>query len=243
MKYQLETIPVWDAVERHADSCIICGLMEDSLQRKVSYYLGNSVMNPETRLQVNHRGFCPEHYGMLSEEKKPQSLALMSHTRLQETVRHLQPLIRQLGSSKTPRGVRKLAKQLEAAAAQREAGCLICDALQDDLNRYEFTLVHLWGSDSEFVEAFSKSGGVCLHHLPSLVEMAPEGLSGESLREFCGYLSSQMEAWLAKAIDEVQWQTQMYKSESAGKDWRGCQEAHKRAVRREIGRARIHDQG
>jgi len=114
MKYKLETIPVWDAVKRQKaerqkhemndpreeetarSCCFLCRLMEDSEQRYIDYYLGSSVMNPETRVQVNSRGFCPHHYLALTKAEKPQALALIAHTHLLETRKTAKPYLRRL---------------------------------------------------------------------------------------------------------------------------------------------------
>ena len=44
MKYELETIPVWDAI-KDDNECFLCTLMKQSEQVAVSYYLGSSVMH------------------------------------------------------------------------------------------------------------------------------------------------------------------------------------------------------
>lgn len=241
MKYKLETIPVWDAVEHSTKTCIICHLMEQSEARKIEFYLGNSVMNPETRVRVNSRGFCVHHYRLLTEGGKPLSLGLMAHTRLQETACQLEKALKSLKSSSSPRSARKAAKQMQEVLDGREKECLICEGMQDNLNRYLYTTVHLWGSDEEFRTALRDSGGVCFHHLPLLTQMAPEALSGDQLAAFCRELGACAEAWLQRAVEEVHWLTQRNKSQYAGSDWKGCEQAHIRAVVMEIGSGRIHE--
>ncbi len=239
MKYKLETIPVWDAVQREEKTCIICFLMEQSEQRKITFYLGNSVMNPETRVRVNTQGFCPDHYRKLIGGGKPLSLGLMAHTRLQETWKQVDRAVHALGSSSSPRSVKKAALQLESVMEGREAGCLICEGMSDNLNRYLYTTAHLWGAEQEFREAFRDSGGVCLHHLSFLAAMAPEALGKGLLGEFCSELVQNSKLWMERTLDEVQWLTQRNKSENSGMDWKGCEQAHARAVLREIGSGRI----
>ena len=57
-KYQLETIPVWDGIKSGSE-CFICDLMEQAQTDSLEFFLGSSVMNPETRVRVNSTGFCP----------------------------------------------------------------------------------------------------------------------------------------------------------------------------------------
>ncbi len=48
MKIQLETIPVWDGLNSGSE-CYICDLMKEAEEDALTFYLGPSVMNPETR--------------------------------------------------------------------------------------------------------------------------------------------------------------------------------------------------
>ena len=69
-KYQLETIPVWDGIKSQSE-CFICDLMEQAQNDSLEFYLGSSVMNPETRVRVNSIGFCPQHTSMLVQSGHP----------------------------------------------------------------------------------------------------------------------------------------------------------------------------
>ncbi|OQY40473.1 MAG: hypothetical protein B6229_01595 [Spirochaetaceae bacterium 4572_7] len=50
MKYELETIPVWDAFKADCE-CPICKLKEKAEETYLKFFLGNSVMVPETPLK------------------------------------------------------------------------------------------------------------------------------------------------------------------------------------------------
>ena len=76
VKYQLETIPVYDAWASDA-TCPLCTLMDAAEHRHVNYYLGNSVMNPETRVLVNETGFCSRHFPMMREAGYAHHLGLV----------------------------------------------------------------------------------------------------------------------------------------------------------------------
>ncbi|MCH3907358.1 MAG: DUF6062 family protein [Sphaerochaeta sp.] len=82
MKVQLETIPVWDALKAGGE-CFLCDLKAESEADAVRFYLGPSVMNPETRVKVNENGFCPRHFEALIAAGKPQGLGLMAETYLE----------------------------------------------------------------------------------------------------------------------------------------------------------------
>ena len=81
MKIQLETIPVWDGIKSNSE-CYICDLMGEAQRYAISFYLGSSVMNPETRVRVNEHGFCYKHSQMLVTAQNSQGVALMADTYL-----------------------------------------------------------------------------------------------------------------------------------------------------------------
>ncbi len=238
MKYKLETIPVWDAMHEDTE-CLFCSLMEKAERRYIDFYLGSSVMNPETRVKVNSVGFCPTHYSALSEEPKPQGLALISHTHLLETQRALGPLQDSLKHIKKGKRAKKIIEQIREVLRSRESGCLICENMEMTLLRYAYTYVFLWGSEPEFRDAVEKSKGICLHHYPVVLDMASQALEGGQQEEFLRTIASSMDRWLSKMAEDVHWQTQMYKSENRDKDWRGTQDAHKRAIHHETGSVRF----
>ncbi|MCK5155944.1 MAG: hypothetical protein KAQ69_05885 [Spirochaetales bacterium] len=238
MKYKLETIPVWDALHKKTE-CLFCYLMKNAKKRYIEYYLGSSVMNPETRVKVNSVGFCPEHYSDLANAEKPQPMSLITHTHLLETRDKLKPYLDKLKNEKSPGKTGKHIVEIRKVLLEREKGCLICESMQTTLNRYTYTFVHLWGNDEEFRTAFLKSKSICLHHLPAVLDMAGNALKKKQLSEFFSEIIDFVEKSLEKSIHDVYWMTQMYKSENRDKDWKGCQDAQKRAVNRELGIGRI----
>lgn len=238
MKYKLETIPVWDALHEDTE-CLICFLMEKAEKRFIDYYLGSSVMNPETRVKVNTIGFCPEHYADLAQAEKPQPMSLVAHTHLLETKEKLESVMKRLGRVESARKSGKYIGEMKKILFERDKGCLICESMKKTLNRYAFTFVHLLGNDEEFRKTFRDSKSICLHHLPAVLEMAGDALTKEQQSVFFNEIISSVEKSLKKSVDDVHWMSQMYKSENRDKDWNGCQDAHKRAVLRELGKGRI----
>ena len=57
MKYHIDTIPVWDAMKLDGE-CLLCALERKTELGEADRYLGASVMEPDTRIQVNEKGFC-----------------------------------------------------------------------------------------------------------------------------------------------------------------------------------------
>ncbi len=240
MKIQLETIPVWDGIKSESE-CYICDLMAEAQRYAVSFYLGSSVMNPETRVRVNEHGFCFKHSQMLVAAQKPQGVALMTDTYLAMSRVKFERSFNELLSAKSARQAKKAIEHFSSDLAKREVGCLICTSMRDRLVRYYFTTAYLWGEDQEFRDALAGSKGFCLHHYQGLLQQAKEALSPSLLPEFVRALTELELSNLDRIAKDVYWMTQKYKSENMDKPWNGCEDAHKRGMNKITGRSRVID--
>jgi hypothetical protein len=193
MKYELETIPVWDAYERGVD-CPLCFLKEKAEADYVNFFLGNSVMIPEIRVEVNENGFCPRHYGMMFRGKNKLGLALLTKTHMDQRVKGVAEALSGvekaaagggLSGAIFKRDAKAAAARLTADLAEKEAACGVCAKLENTVSNYTFTVVHLYKKNSDFPEALRSSTGFCLHHLPRVVTMAVSHLAATQLAEFC----------------------------------------------------------
>lgn len=228
-KYQLETIPVWDGIASQSE-CFICDLMQEAQKDSISFYLGSSVMNPETRVKVNTIGFCPQHTSMLVQSGSPNSMAVMWESHFEETRRQLEKILDEM---EHPKNVAKTARKLREATDSREHGCLICNRMEERLNRYCFTIPYLWGQDMQFREAFAKSKGFCLPHMARIMELAPEALDEKTAKDFSCAMAELQKRSLERVAHDLWYMTEHYKSENRDKPWNGCEDAQKRAVYKE----------
>ncbi len=240
MKIQLETIPVWDGLHSESE-CFICDLAKEAEKDALAFYLGPSVMNPETRVRVNEHGFCPTHWNALVAKKKAQAVALMSDTYLQKTRELINDELDQLLKAKNPAQAKKAAKNFDSALNKREKGCLICSSIEDRLERYLYTTCYLWGDDPEFKTALAKGKGFCLHHFNLLLQTAPKALPSKQVAEFTRSLSETQVKNLDRIAEEIHWMTQKYKSENKDKPWGNSEDAHKRGVEKMVGTTRVID--
>lgn len=240
MKIVLETIPVWDAFKRE-DECPVCALMERAEKDALSYYLSSAIMTPEVRVETNEKGFCPHHFLLLSQEGKPQSLALLMDTYYEKDKEYFAPYFKGIEKAGNSRRVMKEVSGLASRVEEREKGCLVCTRMNDRLERYLFTIASLWESDDSFRSFFSSSKGLCLHHSLLLGAMAQEALKGDELLSFEKDLFSLLERNLERVRKDDWWMTQKYKSENKDKPWNGAEDAHRRAVEKVTGKHRVLD--
>jgi hypothetical protein len=239
-KYKLETIPVWDALEKD-DECFLCSLMKEAEKHGIDFYLGSSVMNPETRVKVNEHGFCFHHFQELSKANKPQGLALICDTYLAQSRDKLKKSFNNLLNVKPGRKTNNAIKDFEKELLDREKGCLICSQMQDRLNRYLYTIIYMAFHEEDFKKALAESKGFCLHHYNELINNAVDVLGAKDGATFIKYLTEIEIRNLDRIADDVLWLTQKYKSENKDKPFNGCENAHKRAVSKMVGDYRVID--
>jgi len=205
MKYELDTIPVWDALRAETE-CALCLLERRSRNNALRYFLGPAVMAPEVRVQTNQRGFAPHNLRLLAKDQNKLGLALLAHTRLKTLRAHLAARSAKLEnlaskvSTKTGPGAAWASKPVVATQArefanylrQQEKDCLIDEKVGHDLERYCYTVLQLWKEDPDFRRTWEAGKGLCLHHMPSVLEMAAAVLDARRLGEFLvGFLALQ----------------------------------------------------
>ena len=192
MKYELETIPVWDAYRQRGE-CPLCLLLATAERELVAFHLGSSVMAPEMRVKVNETGFCPSHFSMLLAGDNRLGLGLMTQTHMAELGKKLDAYGR---TSSRPRELRRRLAALHTFLARQLNACLICDRLTDRFARYAFTIAFLWNKDAAFRSEFAESAGFCLSHLPGQLRLAEETLPAAPLARFETEVESlQRRAW------------------------------------------------
>jgi hypothetical protein len=234
MKIQLETIPVWDAMKTGSE-CYLCDLKLQSEKDGVAFFLGPSVMNPETRVNVNEHGFCRHHFEKLIEAGKPQGLGLMAETYLETDRKAWGKAMESLLQAKAGRKMDKAVAAFSDAVASRSPHCLICSRVEDREVRYLYTTVRLFITDLDFKVALKHSKGFCIPHFQRLLDISQKALSSEERRDFVQTLTEVELSNLERLQHEVVWMTEKYKTENFDKPWNGCEDAQKRVVRKLTG--------
>ncbi len=192
MEYHLDTIPVIDAVKED-DECLLCVIQKKTDKLYSEAFLGGSVMAPETRVQVNEHGFCPRHFHVLYEGKNRLGLALMTQTYMRETVRQIKhkektlPLNakKKIFGGKSGSEAEQF-KQFCEWVENKHSDCMVCKKVNEAMDRYVFTMLHLFKTSEEFRHKLEDSRGLCINHLKRSVEIATEtkgaGFAAEWLR-------------------------------------------------------------
>jgi len=231
VKYQLETIPVHDAWASDVP-CPLCSLMDEAEKRHVEYYLGNSVMNPETRVLVNKTGFCSRHFPMMREAGHAHHLGLLSHTHLQQIRRSMAGTLKSISKGASVKSADLFASKIRSQSHE----CLICQSMNRDLERYSYTAVRLFVDEKEFQELFTASRGPCLIHAADLAEIAAEVLKKKDMQLFLQSLAVHLDSSMEKIEADILKFTQKFDSQNDNIEWGSSRDAHARTVQMLSGR-------
>ena len=239
MKQHIDTIPLWDAYKTDCE-CPLCALERKNEDEYVDNFLGASVMEPDRRVEVNEKGFCPRHFRRMFEAGNRLGLALMTDTYMKRTIERLEKTVKDAaavgeGEAKKPliRRVGRRAAGLTGCADEIESiarGCVFCERLDTTMERYVYTLVYMYKHEADFREALKNSKGFCLKHFAQTLRAAPEQLSGEALKTFVDLVTSLQMDSLKRVEKDLEWFTLKFDYRNRDKPWGNSQDAVERGI-------------
>ncbi|MDO4482961.1 MAG: DUF6062 family protein [Clostridia bacterium] len=243
MKYHIDTIPVWDAVKLQGE-CFVCAIRRRLELEETERYLGASVMEPDTRIRVNKQGFCAKHQVMLYAGGNRLGHALMMDTHLQETQKQMKKPLEEIrkaaehldaltvGDKLTGKGL-KAKQELQSAAdklAAMTTACVLCQSIDDNLNRYLHTFFHLYKNDGEFRKALENSKGVCMPDAALLVSKCADELPAKEAAAFARLIVQLTEDNLQRVEDDLSWFIKKYDYRYDSEPWKNSKDAVERTV-------------
>ena len=240
MKLSIDTLPLWDGF-RQTDDCPFC-YIEGRLEALfLETYLGDSVMEPDIRVEVNRKGFCREHYRLLyAQPVSKLGLALMTHTHLKETLagvtKQMEAIDRRCDEStflKRATGAKDLTDALTAAAhmvKEHEESCVVCERMALHMARYYETAYDLWGRDRDFAALFNDCQGFCLPHWSGLLASCGGPLLGKEKLAFVKCVNDIERRTLGALEEDLAWFIQKFDYRNTEKPWGNAKDALPRAV-------------
>ena len=243
MRYHIDTIPVWDALKLEGE-CLLCALQRKTELGEAERYLGASVMEPDTRVQVNDKGFCPHHHAMLFQMSNRLGHALMLESHMIETRKRTEKVYEKLeNAAGTLKGIglagRLGGKAKSADAAVKEGiaelrkitdSCLMCETIEENMRRYLHTFLHLYQHDSDFRSRFSAGKGLCLPHTARLLEAAREELAPKELGELISVLTKAERENMDRMQEDISWFIKKFDYRYEKESWGNSKDAVERTV-------------
>ena len=229
-------IPVNDAYSQSC-GCPICALRDKAENDYLSYYLGPSLMEPDTRKITNKTGFCPEHMGKLNQAVTNRlGLGLVMHTHLKDVHSDIADNLSACAPTKAGfmRGfnsdykvkLNSLADHIDS----RVSSCPICDKLNDTMRHYIEIIVWMFGHDKEFQTKFSGIQYHCLPHLSMLLRQAAK-LNQNEASDFVAVLAHNNNEALTALISDVEFFTLKFDYRNTDKPWGTAKNSIQRSMR------------
>ena len=236
MKETIYTIPVNDAYDSDCE-CPLCLLRKKAEDNEIEYYLGPSLMEPDTRIITNKTGFCPDHMAKLNKKVTNRlGLALVIHTHLLDYDKDITDDLTDAAPAKAglikgrsndyKNTLRSLADRIDA----RTATCPVCEKMNKTIDRYNEVIMHMFSHDDAFKQKFIKAGH-CLPHTASLLRTAAAKLSQNDAADFVNALSESNKAQFSELEKDVEWFTLKFDYRNKDKPWGNSKNAIQRAMR------------
>lgn len=231
--YHLETIPVWEAMELDS-ACPLCALHRRCEESEVERSLGGSVMEPDARIRVNERGICARHHQQLFEMKNRLGHALLTDSHTKELLKKLNQLAPLAAEGKGGRfskrndSIAALADEIEKLSRS----CVICEEIEGHMQRYLYTFLHLWKTDTAFRERWEGSKGVCLPHATELLRQSQKHLNASQQQLFAQGLLELVRSNLAQDEKDLEWFTLKFDYRNQSQPWGNSRNALQRTVNR-----------
>jgi hypothetical protein len=192
------------------------------------------VMEPDVRVHFNERGVCRKHQQMLFNEPNKLGHALLMDSHVKERLAALQKLQSATKAQKDTK-VRWFGRSDATATVANELKrltehCVICEAMDTHMARYQATFLHLWKTSTDFRAAWKDSSGVCLPHLQQLLETARGTLSAQDQNEFASEALDFLAQHLANDERDLNWFTQKYDYRNQAQPWGESKTAVERTV-------------
>ncbi len=231
MQYHLDTIPVWEAMEKQC-TCPLCLLHQKCEEMEVERSLGGSVMEPDARIEVNERGLCSKHHGMLFVLQNRLGHALLTDSHSKELLKKVES-IKQKANNPVKGGLfAKSSPALDVAKALENLTntCVICEAVEDHLGRYLYTFLYMWKKETAFREKWEASKGVCIPHATMLAVAANQHLSGKQQQDFLVSLLAHLQQTLSENEKDLEWFTLKFDYRNHDKPWGNSKNALERSI-------------
>lgn len=234
MQYHLDTIPVWEAVE--LDSCCpLCALYQKCEETEIDRSLGGSVMEPDARIRVNETGICDKHHQQLFMMQNRLGHALLADSHSKELLKKLDGMDKLLPDGKRhglfgPKG--EGLEGLTEAFEKLCSTCVICEDIDSHMQRYLYTFLHLWKTDTAFRKKWEGSKGVCLPHAAELLRHAQKHLNAAQQLQFAQSLLALVKENLSQDEKDLEWFTLKFDYRNHDKPWGNSRNALERTINR-----------
>lgn len=218
MKETICTIPVNDIFNLH-DGCPFCRMYEMLENQYATFITGSAMMDPETRVATNKKGFCPRHFEKIVEVGKRLPVALILET-------HLDHLL----ENYLPKKGGKPDKKALARIDEINNSCYICDRIRFDVEHFLQTVFVEWANSREFRELYKSQDFICLEHYSQVMKYAGTNMSSKHLAGFHDDTLALTRSYLETLKADTTHFCRMFDYQNRGADWGNSKDAIERDI-------------
>lgn len=206
MKETIYTIPINEAFDKKC-SCAICSIENKIENDEIDATLGPAMMEPDFRINSNHKGFCKTHYNSLLKNCKALPMALVLQTHIQQQNKDI--FSKKIDFVSKSKFMKKQsdehisAKNITEHIEKVTNSCIICEKIQDIMNRYFDNIIYIWKTQDDFRNKFASQDGFCIPHFAKLLEYAINGLNESEFKEFYHTIMNMQEKYLKQYYNDI----------------------------------------
>lgn len=219
MKETICTIPINDIFNLH-DGCPFCRMYEMLENQYATFITGSAMMEPNTRVATNKKGFCPRHFEKIVEVGKRLPVALILETHLAH-----------IGDEILPKKAGKPDKKALAKVEEISESCYICDRIQFDIEHFLQTVFVEWANSPEFRELYKAQDFICLRHYAQVMKYANMKMPSKHLAAFHEDTLALTRNYLNTLKEDTTHFCRMFDYRSRGGDWGNSRDAIERDVK------------
>lgn len=219
MKETICTIPINDIFNMH-DGCPFCRMYEMLENQYATFITGSAMMDPETRVATNKKGFCPRHFEKIVEVGKRLPVALILETHLA----HISDEI-------LPKKAGKVDKKALAKVDEITDSCYICDRIRFDIEHFLQTVFAEWIKSEEFKELYKSQDFICLRHYTEVMKYANVKMPSKHLSDFHKDTLSLTRNYLDTLKADTTHFCRMFDYQNRGADWGNSKDAIERDIK------------
>ncbi|MBR2336441.1 MAG: hypothetical protein IKA61_00645 [Clostridia bacterium] len=170
MHYHIGTMLIDENFDGKVE-CPVCRIQKKIDERLTEQYLGEGVMEDDTRKEVNKLGFCLHHYSKLYASHSKLGLALQVSTRLNTVMANVD-------KAKNAKSAKKQAENLLNLGKT----CVVCKYLENHMVRYYKTIAQVYDNVASFKQRIKSTPGFCLEHYAQLLNYS--SFAGKKQEEY-----------------------------------------------------------
>ena len=221
MEEKIYTIPVNEAFDKKC-GCPFCTLFAELENTELESILGAAMMEPDTRIETNKKGFCRKHFSRMFNMKNRLGLGLMLESHLEEIAKKV--------SAKPALLVKDSGLRAADFADSLTSSCYVCDKIEEKLGKMFKTAVFLWEKDKVFREKLSEQPYFCLPHYSVLLRTASGEIPKKLYGDFLKQVSEVETNYLESLSGDVSWFCKKFDYRYDSEPWGNSKDAVERAI-------------